>query len=86
MPLQQPLESSKLKLRPQAWCWSLPKCELVLVAGDASTVDLSAFPASFSVKQAAAFELLGSPVGMLITATLSPSLNELARRQPAWRL
>ena len=39
------------------------KCELVLVAGDASTVDLSAFPASFSVKQAAAFELLGSPVG-----------------------
>ena len=26
------------------------KCELVLVAGDASTVDLSVFPASFSVK------------------------------------
>ena len=61
-PLQPPFEFSKPKLRPPAWCWSLPSVS-VLVAGDASTVDLSTFPASFSVKRKAAFELLGSPVG-----------------------
>lgn len=38
------------------------KCELVVVAGDASTVDLSLFPTGFVVK-GPAFDLLGAPIG-----------------------
>ena len=62
------------------------KCELVLVAGDASTVDLSAFPASFRSSKLLPLSFWARRWGTLITATLSPSRNELARRQPAWRL
>jgi len=39
------------------------KCELVLAAGAASSVDVSAFPADFKVIRDGNFELLGAPVG-----------------------
>ena len=39
------------------------KCELILVAGAASTVDVAAFPSDFKVVRDGNFELLGAPIG-----------------------
>ena len=39
------------------------KCEVILTAGEASTVDLGLFPNDFKVTRDRNFELLGGPIG-----------------------
>ena len=86
MPLQQPLESSKLKLRPQAWCWSLPSVSWFLLPGMLPLWICQPSEPLFRSSKLLPLSFWARLWGTLITATLSPSLNELARRQPAWRL
>ena len=41
---------------------NLAKCELVLAAGDQSTVNVAAFPDGMKVNRSGCFELLGAPL------------------------